>query len=145
MESSLEDTTDDPLLGAHNITVGGFMGTGAVDEAKLEQFMGQMVGHMTGAAACFSILLGDELGLYAGLVRNGEVTADELASDTGCHPRLVREWLDGQAAAGLVQYDADADRCSLSAEAAMALADEGSPVFTARAMNAVGSFFLDLE
>src|SRR5205823_14537729 len=32
-----------------------------VDEAKLEQFMGQLIGHMTGAALCYAIWLGDEL------------------------------------------------------------------------------------
>src|ERR1700754_3157100 len=99
------------------------MTTGAIDEARLEQFMGQMVGFMTGATACFSVWLGDELGLYNALAQDSARSADELAGDVGCHPRLVREWLDGQAAAGLVAYDPDADRYSLSAEAAMALAD----------------------
>jgi 2-polyprenyl-3-methyl-5-hydroxy-6-metoxy-1,4-benzoquinol methylase len=121
------------------------MSTAAIDEAKLEEFMGQMVGHMTGATACFSIWLGDELGLYGALARDGAHSADAVADDTGCNPRLVREWLDGQTAAGLVQYDPDGDRYSLSAEAAMALADESSPVFTARAMNALGSMFMDVD
>ncbi len=66
------------------------------------------------------------------LPRESARSADELAEEAGCHPRLVREWLDGQAAAGLVEYDPDADRYSLSAEAAMALADDTSPVFVAR-------------
>ena len=121
------------------------MSTTAIDEAKLEQFMGQMVGHMTGAATCLSIWLGDELGLYTTLARAGARSADDLAADSSCNPRLVREWLDGQTAAGLVQYDPDGDRYSLSAEAAMALADDSSPVFTARAMNALGSMFMDVE
>jgi 2-polyprenyl-3-methyl-5-hydroxy-6-metoxy-1,4-benzoquinol methylase len=121
------------------------MSTGAIDEAKLEQFMGQMVGHMTGATTCYAIWLGDELGLYRELAHDGPRSADEVASETGCNPRLVREWLDGQAAAGLVQYDSEADRYSLSAEGAMALADDDSPVFTARAMNALGSMFMDVE
>ena len=116
-----------------------------VDESKLEQFMGQMVGNMTGAAACLSIWIGDELGLYKVLARNGGQSADEVAVESGCNPRLVREWLDGQAAAGLVLYDPDGDRYSMSAEAAMALADDDSPVFTARAMNALGSMFMDIE
>ena len=47
----------------------------------------------------------------------------------------MREWLDGQAAGGLVAYDADADTYELGPEAAMALADDTSPVFVARAMN----------
>jgi 2-polyprenyl-3-methyl-5-hydroxy-6-metoxy-1,4-benzoquinol methylase len=121
------------------------MSTGAVDEAKLQEFMGQMVGHMTGAAACYSIWLGDELDLYRALAKNRTCSADELAIDAGCNPRLVREWLDGQAAAGLVRYDSEADRYTLSAEAAMALADDNSPVFTARAMNALGAMFMDME
>jgi SAM-dependent methyltransferase len=121
------------------------MSTGAIDEARLEQFMGRMVGNMTGAAACFSVWLGDELGLYEALAGKGALSADELAGDAGCHPRLVREWLDGQAAAGLVGYDTESDRYWLSGEAAMALADDSSPVFVARAMNALGSMFMDME
>jgi SAM-dependent methyltransferase len=107
--------------------------------------MGQMVGNMTGATACLSIWLGDELGLYKVLSGGEEQTADEVAVDAGCNPRLVREWLDGQAAAGLVQYDPDSDRYSLGPEAAMALADEDSPAFTARAMNALGAMFMDID
>jgi 2-polyprenyl-3-methyl-5-hydroxy-6-metoxy-1,4-benzoquinol methylase len=121
------------------------MSTGAIDEAKLEEFMGQMVGHMTGATTCYAIWLGDELGLYAALAQDGARSAEELAAETGCNPRLVREWLDGQASAGLLQYDTEADRYSMSAEAAMALADENSPAFTARAMNALGSMFMDMQ
>jgi len=121
------------------------MSTGAIDEAKLEEFMGQMVGHMTGATVCYAIWLGDELGLYRALAQHGERSSDELAAETGCNPRLVREWLDGQAAAGLIHYDTDGDRYSMSPEAAMALADEDSPAFTARAMNALGSMFLDMQ
>jgi SAM-dependent methyltransferase len=116
-----------------------------IDEVKLEEFMGRMVGYMTGAMACLGIWLGDELGLYAALAQAGAQSADALASQTGCHPRLVREWLDGQAAAGLVEYDVEGDTYSLGAEAAAALAVDDSPVFTARAMNAFGSFFSDLD
>jgi SAM-dependent methyltransferase len=75
----------------------------------------------------------------------GPLTSDAIADKTKCNRRLVREWLDGQAAAGLVAYDAAKDSYTLDAEAAMALADDGSPVFVARAMNAFGSIFIDLE
>ena len=121
------------------------MSTGAIDEAKLEAFMGQMVGHMTGATTCFGIWLGDELGLYTALAHDGPKSADEVANEAGCNPRLVREWLDGQVAAGLISYDPEPDRYSLSAEGAMVLADENSPAFTARAMNVLGSMFIDVE
>ena len=119
--------------------------TQAVDEAKLEQLMGQVVGFMTGGAMCFAMWLGDELGLYRALAGSGSMTADEIAGKAGCNPRLVREWLDGQVAGGLVSWDADTDGYQLSTEAAMALADDNSPVFVARAMNAFGSLFMDIS
>src|SRR5262245_1888839 len=112
-----------------------------VDPGRLEEFMGRMIGPMTGAALCYSIWLGEELGLSRALAGSGPRTADSLSEETGCHPRLVREWLDGQAAGGLVAYDADADTFELGPEAAMALADEDSPVFVARAMNTFASMF----
>ena len=81
--------------------------TQTIDETKLEQLMGQMVGHMTGAALCFGVWLGDELGLYRALTEVGTATADELADRVGCNRRLVREWLDGQVAGGLLTWDRD--------------------------------------
>jgi SAM-dependent methyltransferase len=116
-----------------------------IDEAKLGEFMGRVAGYMTGGAMCFGVWLGDELGLYRTLASAGQLTADELAGKAGCNPRLVREWLDGQAAGGLVDYHPDGDGYELSPEAAMALADDGSPVFVARAMKAFGSLSIDFD
>jgi 2-polyprenyl-3-methyl-5-hydroxy-6-metoxy-1,4-benzoquinol methylase len=116
-----------------------------IDPIKLESFMAKMIGHMTGSALCSSIWLGDELGLYRELAGTGPRNADSVAAKTGCNARLVREWLDAQAAGGLVAYDPAADTYELSPEAAQALADDGSPVFVARAMNAIGSMFLDVQ
>ena len=118
--------------------------TQAVDEAKLGEFMGQMVGYMTGGAMCFGVWLGDELGLYRVLNDLGPASADEVAGKAGCNPRLVREWLDGQVAGQLVSWDESTDHYALSPEAALALADDNSPAFVARAMNAFGSMFIDM-
>ncbi len=115
------------------------------DEAKLGELMGRMVGYMTGGAMCFSIWLGDELGIYRVLEGAGPLKAEQVADQTGCHPRLVREWLDGQAAGGLVSFEPQGDTYELTAEAAMALADENSPVFVARGMNTFASIFLDKD
>ena len=62
-----------------------------IDEAKLGQFMGRMIGFMTGGAACFGIWLGDELGLYSALADSASTGSDELAAKVGANPRLVRE------------------------------------------------------
>jgi hypothetical protein len=115
------------------------------DQATLEEFMGRVIGYLTGAAAVYGILLGDELGLYRGLVEAGPMSADALAAKVGCNPRLIREWLDGQAAAKLVRYDAVTDSYNMSPEAAMALSDDSSPVFVARGMNGFATFFLDFD
>jgi SAM-dependent methyltransferase len=115
-----------------------------IDEGKLEAFMGKMIGHMTGAAICYSVWLGDELGFYREMANAGPRTADWLAETTGCNGRLVREWLDSQAAGVLVSYNADADTYELRPEAALVLSDDSSTVFVARGMNTLGSMFLDL-
>jgi SAM-dependent methyltransferase len=117
----------------------------AVDETRLDEFMHRMTGYMTGAAVCYGIWLGDELGLYRVLADNGGASAGEIAARAHCNPRLVAEWLDGQTAAGLVSYDRKARTYRLTGEAVMALANDDSPVFTARAMNALGSMYADID
>ena len=115
-----------------------------IDEAALGQLMEQVVGYMTGGAMCFGIWLGDELGLYQAMAGSGPLTSEEAATATGCNARLVRELLDGQVAGGLISWDAESDRYELSPEAEMVLADDTSPAFVARAMNAFGSMFMDI-
>ena len=73
------------------------------------------------------------------------MSAHGLAVQSECHERLVQEWLDSQAAGGILVYDDSAETYMLPAEHAMALADDESPVFVARAMNAFGSMFIDFE
>jgi len=116
-----------------------------IDETRLEAFMGQMMGLMTGSAMCFGVWLGDELGLYRAMAGSAPMSAHDLAAATDCHPRLVREWLDGQTAGGLIEYHSADDTYQLSPEGAMALADDESPVFVARGMNALRAFYLDLD
>lgn len=118
----------------------------AIDVEKVEALAGHVVGLMTGAAVCAGIALGERTGLYRALAEApAGHPADALAAATGCHPRLTREWLDGQAAAGLVSFDPSTDRYRLSAEAAMILADEQSPAFLAGGMGALSTLYIDLD
>jgi SAM-dependent methyltransferase len=100
----------------------------AVDEAKLNEFMGRFVGDLGAVMHAATVVAGDALGLYKAL---GEkpATAEELAKSTGTDARYLREWLSAQAASGYVQYDAKSGKFSLSEEQELALAIEGSPVF----------------
>ena len=114
-----------------------------INEAAVEQVMGQMAGFMTGLSMCAGIWVGDELGFYRILADAESMSADDLAAAANTHPRLTREWLDAQAAGSILGYDAAHDTYALSSEVALALADPDSPVFIARAMNALLSVAID--
>jgi len=114
-----------------------------MNEAKLNEFMGKVVTDMGGAWMMAMVLIGDELGLYKAMADGTPVTADGLAKRCGCHPRLVREWLDANAASGYVEVTDGAYR--LPPEQAMALATEDSPVFVAPGQSVVASCFIDLD
>ena len=55
----------------------------------------------------------------------------------------MREWADGQVAGGLIEFEPETTSYTLSPEAIAALADDSSPVFVARGMNAFLSVSLD--
>ena len=101
----------------------------AINEQKLEAFMGQAVGDLGAAISGLMVHLGDELGLYKAMAGAGPLTASQVAERTGCDERYVREWLNNQAAGGYVTYQADVGTYELPPEQALALADEDSPVF----------------
>ncbi len=101
----------------------------AINQAKLEEFVGKAVGDLGSALTAALIVIGDKLGLYKAMASTSPLTPAELATRTGTAERYVREWLNAQAAAGYVTYDAASGRYFLSPEQAVALADETSPAF----------------
>ena len=103
--------------------------TPAIDQDKLMAFMGQVVGELGATVNAGLIVIGDRLGLYRAMAGAGPLSPAELADRTGTSERYVREWLNAQAAGDYVEYDAASERYSLSAEKALALADESSPAF----------------
>jgi SAM-dependent methyltransferase len=110
---------------------------------KLNDLMGKLVGDLGAAIAGAGILLGDRLGLYKAMADGKPVTSSELAKKTNLHERYVREWLSGQAASEYIDYQADKNTFSLSAEQAMAFAEETSPAFFAGAFDIVQATYLD--
>jgi 2-polyprenyl-3-methyl-5-hydroxy-6-metoxy-1,4-benzoquinol methylase len=97
-----------------------------VDPQKIKAGGERIFGYLKGMGVSAMIYLGDKLGLYQALDGAGPVTSKDLAQKTGLHERWVREWIRGQAAAGIIDYKGD-DRFELSPEIAMFLADEHSP------------------
>ncbi|BBU45270.1 MULTISPECIES: class I SAM-dependent methyltransferase [Pseudomonas] len=114
-----------------------------MDEARLHDFMGKLVGDMGAAATLANVILGDELGLYRALADSQPTTPEALAAKTGCHPRLVREWLNAQAASGYMTHDKGL--FVLPEEQAMALALEDSPAYMAGGAAVIAALFHDKD
>jgi 2-polyprenyl-3-methyl-5-hydroxy-6-metoxy-1,4-benzoquinol methylase len=100
-----------------------------VDETKLNQFIGQILGDLGGAYSVPMVRMGDRLGLYRALNEHGPMTTGELAMKTGVAERYAREWLSHQASSGYLEYDPAAGKFALPPEQAMVFADVDSPVY----------------
>ena len=85
----------------------------AIDEGKLNEFLGRFVTDLGATAAAGNVVVGHRLGLFQELA-SAPATADDLARRTDCNPRYIAEWLRGQAAGGYVEYDADTDTYSMT-------------------------------
>jgi 2-polyprenyl-3-methyl-5-hydroxy-6-metoxy-1,4-benzoquinol methylase len=104
--------------------------TNAVDGERLKAMAKRVFGAFGGAVTSAMIHLGDRLGLYRALAGGEATDSVELAKRTGLSERWLREWLQQQGAAGLLDYRGDG-RFALSAEGAAVLADESHPAFGA--------------
>jgi SAM-dependent methyltransferase len=100
----------------------------AINEEKLNAFMGRFVGDLGAVMHAATIVVGDQLGLYKCLAE-GPADVETLARRTETDPRYLLEWMSAQAASGYVEYDAASKRFSMNEEQAFALAQEGSPAF----------------
>ena len=52
-----------------------------------------------------SLYIGDRLGLYRVLAKEGPATADQFARAASIHSRYAREWLEQQAVAGFIEVE----------------------------------------
>jgi SAM-dependent methyltransferase len=112
----------------------------AINEARLNEFLGKAVSDLGAAMSATLMLVGDRLGLYKELAK-GPLTSIELARRTDTNERYVREWLGNQGAGGYVQFDAESNTWTLSPEQALCLADPSGPVDVPGAYNIVEATF----
>jgi 2-polyprenyl-3-methyl-5-hydroxy-6-metoxy-1,4-benzoquinol methylase len=103
--------------------------TAQIDESKLNQFIGQMLGDLGGASSVGMVRLGGSLGLYETLYANGPMTSAQLAKAAKVHERYLREWLSHQAASNYLAYDPKTETFTLPPEQAMVFVNEESPVY----------------
>ena len=87
------------------------------------------MGSVAGAMIMRLCAMGDELGLFKELAKNGPATSEQLAARTGLNERYLRESIYGIAATGALDFDKTRRRVSICDEYIPVLADEAGPLF----------------
>lgn len=114
-----------------------------MNEAKLNAFVGQLLGDLGGAFSIGLVQIGTELGLYKAMLESGPVTSEKLATMARVSERYVREWLSHHAASNYVEYDPATRSFTLPPEQGAVLADENSPFYMADAFSAAAAYVHD--
>ena len=125
-----------------SLLVSGSVGRG---EAFGERLRGQMLS----ALELFTVALGHRLGLYRALADGRPRTARDLAAELGLAERYVREWLEQQAVAAILEVDEVAAepgdrRYALPAEHGVALLDPTDRTFVMASVRSIASIPLEL-
>src|SRR5680860_461538 len=115
----------------------------AIDEAKLNEFIGKFAGDLGAVLHAATVLIGDRLGLYKAMADGSPVTPAELARRTDGDERYLTEWLSAQAASGYVEYADGTFR--LTEEQAFALTSEDNSFFAPGGLQVAASTIKDYE
>jgi SAM-dependent methyltransferase len=73
--------------------------------SQRDAFIEHFLQSAAGTFSLFSIYIGDRLGLYRALAEGGPATSTELAQRTHTHERYIREWLEQQTVAGILEVE----------------------------------------
>ena len=117
----------------------------AIDETKLQTFMGKVIGDLSATWTSHMVYLGDRLGLFKDLASNDPATSEELAERAAVNERYAREWLSALTCAGYLEYDPSSRRFTLPPEHAMALAQEDGPAFVGGAFHMTPGFLAPID
>jgi SAM-dependent methyltransferase len=101
----------------------------AVDVDKLMAFVFRAVDEVGATLNAGLVVMGDKLGYYRAMAASGPTTPSRLADDTGTAEPYAREWLNAQAAGGIVAYDPATAQYTLPPEQVVAFTDESSPAY----------------
>jgi 2-polyprenyl-3-methyl-5-hydroxy-6-metoxy-1,4-benzoquinol methylase len=70
-----------------------------------DAFIERMLESTAGLFNIFTIYMGDRLGFYNALATQAWMTSTQLAMQTGTHERYVREWLEQQTVAAILEVE----------------------------------------
>lgn len=110
-----------------------------MDENILNNLVGQFLQDLGGAFSVPLVQIGEKLGIYEALDKDGPSTVQTLAESTGLAPRYLQEWLCAQVASNYISYDAETEMFSMTPEQAFILADRNSLFYLAPAFGAAAA------
>ncbi|MEL7156455.1 MAG: class I SAM-dependent methyltransferase [Actinomycetota bacterium] len=105
----------------------------ALDTNAVKMFSFKVWTYKMGEQVSLMVHLGDRLDLYKTMDGRGPLSSDDLAAAASLHERFVREWLLGQAAAGLIDRHDDGTFELTPIQAAVLADEEQSLSFAAGA------------
>lgn len=76
---------------------------------QAEALVERLFGDLLGMGTIVGVFIGDRLGLYRALADGGPATSSDLAKRAGVEERYAREWLEHQAADGILDLTAADD------------------------------------
>lgn len=101
--------------------------TQTIDEAKVEEFAGKMIGVLASGSLALLCSIGQRLELFDTLAGVGPATSEEIADAARLDERYVREWLGGVTTGGIVEYDPDTGTYRLPPEHAACITRAAGP------------------
>jgi ubiquinone/menaquinone biosynthesis C-methylase UbiE len=101
--------------------------TTEIDQAKAEEFGGQIVGYLNGCALTLMTSIGHQTGLFDKMAELPPSTSEEIARASGLNERYVREWLGAMVTGRIVEYDAASGKYRLPPEHAASLTRAAGP------------------
>jgi len=99
----------------------------AIDETRLHDLIGKVIGDVAGAMSLFMAYIGDQAGVFAAMDGAGPLSCDQLAAKTGLNPKYLHEWLGSVSAAGYITFHSHNETFELTPEQALVFSREGQP------------------
>jgi SAM-dependent methyltransferase len=103
------------------------MTTAPLDEAKITAFEERLIATLNAGALCLMTSIGHRAGLFDTMAGIAPGSSAQIASAVRLNERYVREWLGAMVAAGVIEFDPDADTYSLPPEHAARLTRAATP------------------
>ena len=98
-----------------------------LDQEKMEDFGGRMMGILNGGMLSLMTSIGQQTGLFEAMAGMPEATSHDVAAAAGLDERYVREWLDTMVTGKILDYSPEGGAYTLPPEHAALLTSEAGP------------------